>query len=231
MSMQKTRVGYLQLPVPSKDIPTVVADLRALGVTPPTDAAEPRASDAEIAKVAAKVEAARSALLGREKKREKSGRRLTEVPPLAQGAPDAKRRGPRAAMGETALLFAKLRPRWEKRVALGLLIAALLALGARGVLRAQRERAPEVQRRKATVSALHAETTPATAVTTTTTTAQPDEDDLAPVEAVPMQAARSFALGEFERALRQYRYLAEAHPEQTAYPLMVKVLAARARAR
>jgi hypothetical protein len=101
-------------------------------------------------------------------------------------------------------------------------VAALMALGARGVLRAQREHAPRVQVAKPAAPARPVAAAPAPA-----TEAVPDEP--APIEAEPAQAARSFALGEYERALRQYRYLAEAHPEQTAYPVMIKVLLARAR--
>jgi hypothetical protein len=42
--------------------------------------------------------------------------------------------------------------------------------------------------------------------------------------ATPALAARSFALGEYERALEQYRYLAHQNPDAEVYTVMVKVL-------
>jgi hypothetical protein len=45
--------------------------------------------------------------------------------------------------------------------------------------------------------------------------------------ATPALAARSFALGEYERALEQYRYLAHQNPDAEVYAVMVKVLTAK----
>jgi hypothetical protein len=49
--------------------------------------------------------------------------------------------------------------------------------------------------------------------------------------ATPALAARSFALGEYERALEQYRYLAHQNPDAEVYAVMVKVLVARTQER
>ena len=47
--------------------------------------------------------------------------------------------------------------------------------------------------------------------------------------ATPEQAARSFARGEYEEALAQYRFLAREKPDAEVYRVMVKVLSARRR--
>lgn len=47
------------------------------------------------------------------------------------------------------------------------------------------------------------------------------------LEATPAEAAHSFSLGEYPRALAQYRYLAQQNPDAEVYAVMVKVLSAR----
>jgi hypothetical protein len=64
---------------------------------------------------------------------------------------------------------------------------------------------------------------------TTLAEEKPEPDVFTP--ATPAEAARSFALGEYERALEQYRYLARENPKQDVYTVMVKVLSARKRER
>jgi hypothetical protein len=56
--------------------------------------------------------------------------------------------------------------------------------------------------------------------------AEPEEPELV-LEATPDEAARSFALGEYEQALAQYRYLTQQKPDAQVYQVMVKVLSTR----
>ncbi len=100
-------------------------------------------------------------------------------------------------------------------LALGLVLVALGFFGARAISRASRGRAP----------ATHAAAPKVEARAQGPVEAAVGAHESAPVrEATPAEAARSFALGEHERALAQYRHLAQAHPEVRAYAAIVRVL-------
>jgi hypothetical protein len=59
----------------------------------------------------------------------------------------------------------------------------------------------------------------------------PPSDDPGYIAATPALAARSFALGEYDTALEQYRYLAHQNPDAEVYAVMVKVLTAKTKER
>jgi hypothetical protein len=51
------------------------------------------------------------------------------------------------------------------------------------------------------------------------------------IQATPAAAARSFALGEYDRALEMYRFLAHQNPDAEVYAVMVKVLTSKTKER
>jgi hypothetical protein len=56
-----------------------------------------------------------------------------------------------------------------------------------------------------------------------------EEEPELTMPATPERAARSFARGEYDEALAQYRFLAQEKPDREVYRVMVKVLSTRRR--
>jgi len=255
MNLTKTRVGYLQVPTSSKDVPTVVTDMRTLGlVTPPSAAGESTAGAPERAHAStsdgavATQQRSPSALESRGKTqifwrtealmRAATPRASTELP-LRAAASHWSRRNLLLALLALVLPLALLvgqsllsttshahaaRPAQASAPSRHAPPSHSLPSGTKGVS----EHASELSATSATLpSSARADARPGG-----TPAATAPEAPAAPeLSATPAEAAHSFSLGEHERALEQYRWLARTQPEQRAYALMVQVLSARQRER
>jgi hypothetical protein len=142
-----------------------------------------------------------------------------------------------------------IQPRRQKLSMPYLVIAGVLLLGTglvayRNVTRAARLDTTQARERvvvgksatgassKSAAEALDAaKKVESTAAAQPATPPAPDAAEPGFESATPALAARSFALGEYERALEQYRFLAHQNPDAEVYAVMVKVLTARTKER